>query len=96
VFIWLVKVWGSLLTCRVSRVIRVEDEVWLSFVIWYGLNIEFFNFWSMDFVTLNRRNNSSLDLFFYSGKLFSHGIEVGIGKVVMLDNMFCVYGDIIT
>ena len=50
----------------------------------------------MDFVTLNRRNNSSLDLFFYSGKLFSHGIEVGIGEVVMLDNMFCVYGDIIT
>jgi hypothetical protein len=50
----------------------------------------------MDFVTLNRRNNSSLDLFFYSGKLFSHGIEVGIGEVVMLDYMFCVCGDIIT
>jgi hypothetical protein len=80
----------------VSRVIRVKDEIRLGFVIWYGLNIEFFSFWSMDFVTLNKRNNSSLDLFFYFGQLFFYGIEVGIGEVVMLDNMFCVRGDIIT
>jgi hypothetical protein len=28
--------------------------------------------------------------------LFSYGIEVGIGKVVVLDNIFGVCGDIIT
>jgi hypothetical protein len=39
--------------------------------------------------------NSLLDLFFYSGQLFSYDIEVGISKFIMLDNMFDVCGDII-
>jgi hypothetical protein len=37
-----------------------------------------------------------LDLFLYSGQLFSYGIEVGIDEVVLLNNVFGIFGDIFT
>jgi hypothetical protein len=37
-----------------------------------------------------------LDLFLCFGQLFSYGIEVVIGKVVLLDNVFGVCSDVFT
>jgi hypothetical protein len=62
-------------------------------VIWYGLNTWFLVY---EFYSFNRKNNRPLDMFFYFGQLFSDGIEVGIGEVVLLGNIFSVCNDIIT
>jgi hypothetical protein len=46
-FMWLVEVWGLLLTCRVSEAIRVEDEVsrWLRWSL-MALRKSFLLFWN--------------------------------------------------